>query len=193
MMIIGGLLLLSIALFYNTVQVNKKKNKLLQKQNEEKEFLLKEIHHRVKNNLEIVSSLLSLQASELKDSNVIEAMKESQHRVHSMGMIHQKLYQGKSLASVEMKDYFINLGNYIIHAFGAENRILVDCDMKRMELDVDMAIPIGLIVNELLTNALKHAFPDHGEGLVTISLSNRSSYLLLEVSDNGIGMKKEGG
>lgn len=186
--IIAGLLLLSVVLFYNTIQANRKKNKLLQKQNVEKEFLLKEIHHRVKNNLEIVSSLLSLQASEIKDSNVIEAMKESQHRVHSMGMIHQKLYQGKSLASVEMREYFINLGNYIVSAFGAEDRVSIQCNMEDLELDVDMALPIGLIVNELLTNALKYAFPGNREGQIRIGLTNSPSHLLLEVSDNGIGI-----
>ncbi|MGB5822323.1 MAG: histidine kinase dimerization/phosphoacceptor domain -containing protein [Saonia sp.] len=193
MIIIGVLLLLSIALFYNTVRVNKRKNKLLQQQNEEKEFLLKEIHHRVKNNLEIVSSLLSLQASEIKDLGVMEVMKESQHRVHSMGMIHQKLYQGKSLASVEMKDYFINLGNYIVSAFGQEERIRIQVNMEKLELDVDVAIPIGLIVNELLTNALKYAFPGNKEGQITIGLTNTLSHLLLEVSDNGIGMIRENG
>ncbi|WP_411031900.1 histidine kinase dimerization/phosphoacceptor domain -containing protein [Spongiimicrobium sp. 3-5] len=191
-----ALLLFSVVLFYNAIKVNRRKNRLLQKQNEEKEFLLKEIHHRVKNNLEIVSSLLSLQASEIKDSQVKELMEESQSRVHSMGMIHQKLYQGKSLASVEMKDYFINLGHYIISAFGAEDRINIHCDMPPLELDVDMAIPIGLIVNELLTNALKYAFPNGRQGKITISLTHTHHHLLLQVSDNGIGMeenvKKEG-
>ncbi len=186
-LIIAGLLLLLLIVLYKTFQNNRKKNKLLERQNQEKEFLLKEIHHRVKNNLEIVSSLLALQSARINDPKVIEAMKETQNRVHSMSMIHQKLYQGKDLATIEMKDYFTNLGNYIINAFGAQDRVEVVCHMDELELDIDIALPVGLIVNELLTNALKHAFPSNERGLVTISIKEVASCLVLEVSDNGVG------
>lgn len=189
--IIAGLLLLLLMLSYKAIQNKFKINKLLRRQNEEKEFLLKEIHHRVKNNLEIVSSLLSLQSAQINDPNILDVMSESQHRVHSMGMIHQKLYMGKNLAAVEMKDYFINLSNYIIDAFSAENHVTIDVKMNALELDVDMAIPIGLIVNELFTNALKYAFPDKRKGNILISLKEMGTMLHLEVTDNGIG-KKEG-
>ena len=104
-----------------------------------------------------------------------------------MSMIHQKLYQGKSLAVIEMKEYFTNLSNYIIDTFDAQNRIKVYCDMDKLELDVDMAVPIGLIVNELLTNSMKYAFPNGEKGNVTIKLVENNEHLLLEVSDNGIG------
>lgn len=181
------LLLLYLILLYKTVSGNAKKNRLLQKQNNEKEFLLKEIHHRVKNNLEIVSSLLSLQAAQIDDPNIVEAMQKSQQRVQSMSMIHQKLYQGKSLAAVEMKDYFINLGNYIIDSYGAKGRIKVVCLMEELELDIDFAIPIGLIVNELLTNSMKYAFPKNGIGEIIISLVEFGSKLRLTVADNGVG------
>ena len=186
-LIIAGLLLILLIVLYKTFQNNRKKNKLLERQNQEKEFLLKEIHHRVKNNLEIVSSLLALQSARINDPNVIEAMKETQNRVHSMSMIHQKLYQGKNLATIEMKDYFTNLGNYIVNAFGAHDRIEVVCKMKELELDIDIALPVGLIVNELLTNALKHAFPENEQGKVIINIKEVSPYLILEVSDNGVG------
>ena len=185
--IIAALLLLLLVLLYKTVQSNKRKNNLLELKNEEKEFLLKEIHHRVKNNLEIVSSLLALQSEQITDRKVRDAMQKSQHRVHSMSMIHQKLYQGKSLSVIEMKDYFTNLSNYIIDTFDAQNRISVDCDMQKLELDVDMAVPIGLIVNELLTNSMKYAFPNGEKGSVTIRLAEKNEHLLLEVNDNGIG------
>lgn len=185
--IITALLLMILLLLYKTVQSNKRKNKLLQKKNEEKEFLLKEIHHRVKNNLEIVSSLLALQSEQITDRKVRDAMQKSQHRVHSMSMIHQKLYQGKSLSVIEMKDYFTNLSSYIVATFDAEDRIKVNCNMQKLELDVDMAVPIGLIVNELLTNSLKYAFPNGEEGEVVVSLAEADSHLFLEVSDNGIG------
>jgi two-component sensor histidine kinase len=187
MILIGGLLLFILLLLYNTVRINKKKNHLLKKQNDEKEFLLKEIHHRVKNNLEIVSSLLSLQSEQLEDPKVTEAMQKSQHRVHSMSMIHQKLYQGKSLSSIQMKEYFINLGNYIIESYGASDRVQIVCNMADLELDVDIAIPIGLIVNELLTNSLKYAYPDNRQGIIRLSLEETGSMLHLEVSDDGIG------
>ena len=185
--IIAALLLLLLVLLYKTVQSNKRKNNLLEIKNKEKEFLLKEIHHRVKNNLEIVSSLLALQSEQITDRKVRDAMQKSQHRVHSMSMIHQKLYQGKSLSVIEMKDYFTNLSNYIIDTFDAENQVTVDCDMDKLELDVDMAVPIGLIVNELITNSMKYAFPNGEDGKVSISLTEKNDHLLLEVSDNGVG------
>jgi len=185
--IVVGLLVLYLVLLFKAVSNNAKKNRLLQKQNEEKEFLLKEIHHRVKNNLEIVSSLLSLQSAQIDDPNIIEAMQKSQQRVQSMSMIHQKLYQGKSLSGIEMKDYFMNLGNYIVHSYGAQERILFVCNMDSIELDVDMAIPIGLIVNELITNSMKYAFPNNVPGRIEISLDEVGSELHLTVIDNGVG------
>ena len=119
MILIGGLLLMILLLLYNSIETNKKKNILLKKQNDEKEFLLKEIHHRVKNNLEVVSSLLSLQCEQVEDTKVADAMHKSQHRVHSMSMVHQKLYQGQSFSSIEMKEYFKSLGDYIVDIYGA--------------------------------------------------------------------------
>ncbi len=185
--IVVVLLVLYVVLLYKTVRSNAKKNRLLEKQNEEKEFLLKEIHHRVKNNLEIVSSLLFLQSSQIDDPNILEAMQKSQQRVQSMSMIHQKLYKGKSLATVEMKDYFQNLGNSIIDSYGAEKRIMFVCNMDLLELEVDIAIPVGLIVNELLTNSMKYAFPKDAFGKVEIRLEEVGSVLHLKVADNGIG------
>ena len=114
-------------------------------------------------------------------------MLKSQHRVQSMSMIHQKLYQEKSLSSIEMKDYFKDLASYIINVFDAEDRIQVIFEMGHIELDVDTAIPIGLIVNELLTNSLKYAFPSMKEGIVRIGLKKEGSQLHLKVADNGIG------
>lgn len=189
--LIAGLLLLVLLLLYNTIQTNKKKNRLLNKQNTEKEFLLKEIHHRVKNNLEIVSSLLALQAEQLEDINLVDAMEKSQHRVHSMSMVHQKLYQGKSLSSIEMKSYFLNLSDYLGDIYDTKDRVKIHCEMEALELDIDSAIPIGLIVNELLTNALKYAFPENRHGEVRIRLQNKSGILQLEVSDNGVGKKNQ--
>jgi two-component sensor histidine kinase len=187
--IITGLLLLYLILLYKAVKNNRRKNALLLKQNEEKEFLLKEIHHRVKNNLEIVSSLLALQSSRIQDPKIAEAMQKSQQRVYSMSIIHQKLYQGKSLSTIEMKDYFENLGSHILSTYGTEDQVEIIYAMQPLELDVDLAVPIGLIVNELLTNSMKYAFPGTMTGQVVIEFKEVSNILYLSVSDNGVGHK----
>lgn len=189
--IITGLLLLLLFLSYKAIRNKFKINNLLRKQNEEKEFILKEIHHRVKNNLEIVSSLLALQSAQIKDTNVLVAMEESRHRVQSMSMIHQKLYMGKNLATIEMRDYLIDLADYICDAFGMQKRVVVDIEMEKLELDVDTAIPIGLIVNELLTNSFKHAFEDRKDGKIRITLKQVDDHLQLDVNDNGSGQTIE--
>ena len=164
------------------------KNVLLDQRNAENEILLKEIHHRVKNNLEMVKSLIALQSAQIDDPATKDAMIASQNRVQSMGIIHQKLYQGTNLGSIEMKDYFLNLGEGILDSFNAEERVKIECAMDNLELDIDTAVPIGLIVNELLTNALKYAFPQKQQGVINISLEKNSSQnLRLEVTDNGVG------
>lgn len=156
--------------------------------NAENELLLKEIHHRVKNNLEVVSSLLALQSNQVQDENTREAMLEGQNRVQSIGIVHQKLYQGTNLGAIEMKDYFINLSESILDSFGAEKRVTIECAMDRIDVDIDTAVPLGLIVNELLTNTLKYAFPQGHPGKVMIKLQKQTNGALhLEVSDNGIG------
>jgi two-component sensor histidine kinase len=187
--IIAGLLLVLLLVLYVTYENNKKKNILLEKQNQEKEFLLKEIHHRVKNNLGIVSSLLDLQADKIKDPKITSAIEESRNRVYSMSMIHQKLYQGKNLSSIGMKEYLVDLSQHILDSFGQEGSIEYEYDLEDMELDVDSAIPVGLIVNELLTNSYKHAFPNSRKGVINITCKHISEdRILLEVADNGIGL-----
>jgi two-component sensor histidine kinase len=156
--------------------------------NAENELLLKEIHHRVKNNLEVVSSLLALQSAKIDDPEIQDAMLASQNRVHSMGILHQKLYQSEHLAFIEMKNYFKNLCENILDSYNETDRIKVDIVMREVELDVDTAVPIGLIVNELLTNSLKYAFPDGKNGNIKLSLENiDKEHLILKISDNGIG------
>ncbi|MER0438111.1 histidine kinase dimerization/phosphoacceptor domain -containing protein [Emticicia sp. W12TSBA100-4] len=156
--------------------------------NAENELLLKEIHHRVKNNLEVVSSLLALQSAKIEDPEIQDAMLASQNRVQSMGILHQKLYQSEHLAFIEMKNYFQNLCENILDSYNETERIEVDIDMNEIELDVDTAVPVGLIVNELLTNSLKYAFPNGKKGTIKLSLENiDKDNLTLKISDNGIG------
>ena len=177
--------LIALLYFFNK---NKKTTQIIKAKNTENELLLKEIHHRVKNNLELVKSLISLQSADLEDSPTKDAMIASQNRVQSMGIIHQKLYQGDNLGSIDMKDYFVNLSDGILDTFNAENKVKIECAMDQLELDVDTAVPIGLIVNELLTNALKYAFPENSEGRIEISMSKPNpETLTLRVVDNGIG------
>ncbi|NRA91538.1 MAG: tetratricopeptide repeat protein [Psychroserpens sp.] len=183
-----GVILVIMIVFFNK---NKKKSAIINAKNQENELLLKEIHHRVKNNLELVKSLIAPQSAEITDSKTKEAMLASQNRVQSMGIIHQKLYQGYNLGSIDMKDYFINLSHGILDSFNPEDKVKTECAMEQLELDVDTAVPIGLIVNELLTNALKYAFPEQQKGKIEISLSQPNSKTLqLVVSDNGIGKQE---
>lgn len=193
---IGILALLGIVaiVIFFAYRNNKRITSQLEKKNTENELLLKEIHHRVKNNLQVISSLLSLQSAHVQDKTVLDAMRESQNRVRSMALIHQKLYQGENLAAVEMRDYFATLGESVLDSFGvASDKIQVKTPMEKMELDVDTAIPIGLIVNELVTNSMKYAFPDKQNGEIRISLTKESaSQLRLVVADTGVGMDGSG-
>jgi two-component sensor histidine kinase len=165
-----------------------KSNRLLAIKNAENELLLKEIHHRVKNNLEVVSSLLALQSAQIDDPNTKNAISESRNRVNSIGIVHQKLYQGSNLGAIEMKDYLLNLSESILDSFGAEKQIELHLAMDKLDLDIDTAVPLGLIINELLTNAIKYAFPKEEKGTITITLEKQNIHFLhLEVADNGVG------
>lgn len=169
-------------------RIRVKRSRMLAAKNAENELLLKEIHHRVKNNLEVVSSLLALQSAQIEDLYTKGAIREGQNRVHSISIVHQKLYNGKNPGVIEMKDYFLSLGESVLDSFGATKRIQIQLAMDKLEVDIDTAVPLGLIVNELLTNAIKYAFPNGREGSVIIKLEKSPQGILqLEVSDNGVG------
>ena len=182
------LLLAGLVFLFWVYRNNRKKNILLEAKNQENELLLKEIHHRVKNNLERISSLLYLQAHTIEDPSALDAIRESQNRVESMSLIHKKLYMGKHLASIDMQDYLKTLGDHILDSFlQDEEQVKLQYDVDQLRLDVDTAIPLGLIINELLTNALKYAFPDNREGEIQIKLKKRADRLALQIADNGVG------
>ncbi|WP_428656086.1 histidine kinase dimerization/phosphoacceptor domain -containing protein [Runella sp.] len=169
------------------VVIKQQRDEIAQK-NTQNELLLKEIHHRVKNNLALVSSLLSLQLAKVIDPNVQEAIEATKSRVQSMGIIHRKLYRGEQLGAIEMRDYFNNLSESILDSFDVAGRINIDCSMPELVLDIDTAISVGLITNELLTNALKYAFVGKDHGTIRISLTRMADdSFLLQVADNGIG------
>ncbi len=186
--IVVGLLLGLLIFGFISYRNRSKSNRLLAQKNAENELLMKEIHHRVKNNLEIVSSLLALQSAQIDDTKTKEAMTEGQNRVNSISIVHQKLYQGTNLGSIEMKDYFLNLSQSILDSFGAEEKVKLNLAMEKLDLDIDTAVPLGLIINELLTNTIKYAFPEGDKGTITIKLEKQNDqHLHLVVTDNGIG------
>jgi two-component sensor histidine kinase len=156
---------------------------------QEKEVLLKEIHHRVKNNLQVVSSLLRLQAAGIKDEATAALFYESQTRVRSMALIHEELYQAGNLARVDFASYLRRLLPDLARSYRADASENVDLKIEAMDvsLPVDRAIPCGLIVNELITNALKHAFPNGRQGGIQVRLAAQSKETTLAVRDDGVG------
>jgi len=156
----------------------------------ERELLLREIHHRVKNNMQVISSLLSLQSKRFRDKGVLEAFKESQTRIRTMALIHEKLYQTRDLSRIDISDYVTNLVSYLFRAYRVDPaRIGWETDIARKSLDINTSIPCALIINELVSNALKHAFPGEQKGLISIKLSEDGDGILhLEVRDDGVGL-----
>lgn len=164
-------------------------NKSLEKLAAEKEWLLQEIHHRVKNNLQIVISLLNSQSAYLDNQDALMAIKNSQYRMFAMSLIHQKLYESDNLSYIDMSWYIFELVEKMKEWFETQAKINFILDIEVVFLDVAQAIPLGLIINELVNNAVKHAFPLETKGDVYISLKNieNNKYLLI-ISDTGIGV-----
>lgn len=190
------LLLIIIVLLYNRYRLKLRSHNDLQqlitvqkKLISEKEWLLKEIHHRVKNNLQIVMSLLGTQSAFLDNEAALKANRESQHRIQTMALIHKKLYQSDNMSLINMQSYIQELVNYLRDSFDAWNRINFDISIAPEHLEVSQAVPVGLILNEAITNAIKYAFPPPGKGTVSIRLeSGPGRGLSLTVSDNGVGL-----
>ena len=159
---------------------------------QEKEVLLKEVHHRVKNNLQVISSILNLQSSYVKDEGTLQILKESQNRIKSMAFIHESLYQTKDFSSINFTEYVINLSQNLIHSYSSfDNEVKLNLDIQNVFLNLDLAIPCGLIINEIVSNALKYAFVDKREGgEITIKMNTNGDYLELRIGDNGKGLSK---
>ncbi|HEX7576124.1 MAG TPA: histidine kinase dimerization/phosphoacceptor domain -containing protein, partial [Candidatus Methanoperedens sp.] len=156
----------------------------------EKEILLREIHHRVKNNMQIVSSLLGLQSGYIKEKKYIEMFRDSQNRINSMSLIHEKLYFSKDLAKIEFNEYISDLANSLFQSQGVKvGTIELSLNIENVSLGIDQGIPCGLIINELITNSLKYAFPDGRKGEIKVSLClNDENMVELVVGDNGVGI-----
>jgi two-component sensor histidine kinase/Tfp pilus assembly protein PilF len=195
MAVAGALLAVAGLTYYLYAQKQKsnvklsEKNILIEKALADRETLLKEIHHRVKNNLQVISSLLSLQSKSLQDTGAQDAISESRNRVKSMSLIHEQLYQDDTIAGVYMKDYIERLVRSLNQSYGLDSsRVEVKVDTDNILLDVDSAIPLGLIINELVSNSMKYGFPGQREGSILISLRDGLEELRLLVKDSGVGI-----
>lgn len=155
----------------------------------EKEVLLKEVHHRVKNNLQIISSILNLQGGYVdKDPRMLELLRDSQDRIRSMSFIHESLYQTKNFSQVDLADYIDGLSRNLMMSYSLTGKVALEKDLEQVMLDLDQAIPCGLILNELISNALKHAFPHGGQGRIDIGLRLKGRQVAITVADDGVGL-----
>ena len=163
-------------------------HKALQTSMTEKDVLLREVHHRVKNNMQLITSLLSLQANKVQDERLEEEFKYTQYRIRSMAMVHEMLYGTGKLASVDYEQYLQELiGTLVVSMKGYINNIETHLDASGIQLNVDTAIPLGLLLNELLTNSLMHAFPGDNGGQISVAIKRLPDHYELKMSDNGIG------
>jgi two-component sensor histidine kinase len=195
--ILGLIILIGLILSIRNYRILRKKKRVIEEQSDviqssltEKETLLREIHHCVKNNLQIISSLLNIQSSNIDDPIVLSSIKEGQSRVQAMSLIHQNLYQSEHINDVDIENYLKELVNYLSDIFTGNNKsIEVEVDAKNIKFDIDTAIPLGLIVNELVSNAYKYAFDkrDKGKIKVRIKALNEIDYEL-HVDDDGVGL-----
>jgi two-component sensor histidine kinase len=182
-----------LSIFFRDITGRKRTEEQIRASLEEKELLLKEIHHRVKNNLQVVSSLLSLQAGSIKDKQVVDVLKESQNRVRSMALIHEKLYKSRDLSRIDFAEYIRTLADNLFRSYRIDrNTVTLRLDIDNLSMGIDIAIPCGLIINELISNSLKHAFPGGRMGEIYIRFySVADKRLELIIGDDGVGLPED--
>jgi len=184
----SAILLLAGGIIFYQYRRQKAKSRIIQKQSDNLQVLMKEIHHRVKNNLQVISSLLDLQSLTIADSQASEAVKEGKNRVQSMALIHQNLYSEDNIKGIKAKAYISNLLQSLCDSYNINNdKVKLNTEIDDLNLDVDTMIPLGLVMNELVSNSLKYAFKDGRNGELNIILREEPQHLLLRVSDNGTG------
>jgi two-component sensor histidine kinase len=191
--VIASFILIVVLLYRQSVQKQRsgelilQKNQMLEKLLQEKEWLLKEVHHRVKNNLQTVISLLESQAAYLKD-DALKAMEQCQHRIYVMSLIHQKLYQSEEVKTINMPLYISEFIGYLSDSFDVSSKIRFEQHVQEIELSIAQSIPLALIINEAVTNSIKYAFPGEKIGVITLELTETDGKVRLVISDNGIGI-----
>ncbi len=177
----------NINYLYDITERKKAVNKL-ESSLTEKEALLREVHHRVKNNLQILSSLLNLQSDYVKEDSK-DILLVTQSRIRSMAMIHSKMYNSTDLTNIHIKNYIESFVSDLFYLYGVDKRIItLNTDIEDLKMGIETAIPLGLIINELVINILKHAFPDNQEGTIDISLKSVDNIFILIIADNGVGL-----
>ena len=182
----------SILLIANDITESKKAEKEIKSSLKEKEYLLREIHHRVKNNMQIISSLLNLQTKYVNDGEAIDVLQESQNRVKSMAMIHEKIYQSNDLEKINFEDYIQSLVSNLFYTYNIDqNLVKSNFKIENITLNMETAVPCGLIISELISNSLKYAFPNKMHGEIILSLKSIEDTYELMIKDNGIGLPKE--
>lgn len=196
----GAVVILVISYFSRTVhkketellnlntKLVKQNNKVIN-QHENLQVLMKEIHHRVKNNLQMVNSLLRLQASSIKDKNVAELFKDSRQRILSMAKLHEKMYSSDDLQHIDIYEHFKSLINGLLSSYATDKQITLDLKIKDANLEIDTLIPLGLMINEIVTNSLKYAFINQKKGIIKLHLQliNKNEYEMI-IGDNGVGV-----
>ena len=199
MVLAGALLAFGLARWRerNLIRLNnlleskvEQRTRMLEKENHEKEILLKEVHHRVKNNLQIITSLLNLQTRHVSDPAVLDSIREIKDRIKSISMLHQRLYQREELAALDLSEYVQTLCRSLFASYGvSEDRVRLQFDIPPLNLDIDTALTLGLIVNELVSNTLKYAFPNQRSGTLLIELLRvTETEYTLTLSDDGTGL-----
>lgn len=174
----------------SNVQLEEQK-KIIEQREKEKEVLVREMHHRVKNNLQLTSSLLNLQARKMTDSEAVQSLKQARDRIHAISLIHQKLYSKDEISQINLLEYIPDLCNAVVQSNSQQNtKVLLDFKIEPIFISVDMAISIGLIINEAVINSLKHAFSKVSEGVIEISANKSENNINLSIKDNGSGIPK---
>ena len=180
-----------ISLVAHDISEKKKTSIKIEGSLKEKEVLLKEIHHRVKNNLQVISSILNLQSSFVDDEKILEILQESRNRIRSMAIIHENLYRTEDFSSIKFANYIKNLTHNLIASYSVNRQIILDIELAEIDLVLDQAIPCGLLINELITNSLKYAWKEGENGTISINLKEENRIITLEIRDNGIGLPTE--
>lgn len=157
----------------------------------EKDILIRELFHRTKNNMQVISSLLNLQSISIDDENVLNIFKETQNRIRSIALVHEKLYQSNDLSRIILGDYIQDMTRTLLMSYGMSEKISIEFDADTISTSIDTAIPCGLITNEIITNSMKYAFPDRNKGAITVAVKSAGEKVELRITDNGIGLPND--